>query len=113
MTKIVRSRLIPKRYCVNLFGTIWSRDTSWIDGYVVNHERIHTAQQREMLFVPFYIVYVLEWLVRFAILRNWYKAYMAISFEKEAYTHGRDLGYLRGRRHYAQWRSKKRQNTKK
>ena len=32
------------------------------------------------------------------------KAYMAISFEREAYAHGRDFGYLSGRRRFAQWR---------
>ncbi|MBD5220311.1 MAG: hypothetical protein HDS72_08815 [Bacteroidales bacterium] len=100
---IVRSRLMPPGICLNLFGTFWARDTSWIDKYVVNHERIHTAQQRELLFVPFYILYVLEWLVRLVQERNLHRAYMRISFEREAYTHGNDLSYLAGRRHYA-WR---------
>lgn len=36
---------------------------------------------------------------------NWYKAYMAISFEKEAYARGRDLTYLKERKHFAQWRN--------
>ena len=95
---------MPKRYCLNLFGTYWARDTSWIDRYVINHEKIHTAQQRELLFIPFYIIYVLEWLYRLVQHRNWNKAYMAISFEKEAYAHGHDLNYLPRRKHYAQWR---------
>ena len=101
---IIRCPLIPKHYCVNLFGTFWARDTSWIDRYVINHERIHTAQQRELLFIPFYILYLLEWLLRLAQHRNWNKAYMAISFEKEAYAHGHDLSYLPRRKRYAQWR---------
>ena len=94
---------MPPGICLNLFGTFWARDTSWIDKYVVNHERIHTAQQRELLFVPFYILYVLEWLVRLVHERNLHRAYMRISFEREAYAHGNDLSYLAGRRHYA-WR---------
>lgn len=100
---IIKCRLIPKGICVNLFGTFWTRDTSWIDRYVINHERIHTAQQREMIFVPFYIVYVLEWLFRLLQYRNRHDAYMNISFEREAYTYGHHLGYLRCRKRYA-WR---------
>lgn len=92
---------MPKGICLNLFGTFWVRDPSWINKYVVNHERIHTAQQREMLFVPFYIVYVLEWIVRLIRYRNFHKAYMNISFEREAYSNDRDLGYLRRRPFYA------------
>lgn len=100
---IVKSRLIPKGICVNLFGTFWARDTSWIDKYVVNHERIHTAQQRELLFIPFYILYGIEWLVRLVQYRDSHKAYMNISFEREAYANGRDLSYLQRRRFFA-WR---------
>lgn len=99
--RIVKCRWMPKGICLNLFGTFWARDTSWIDRYVINHERIHTAQQRELLFIPFYIVYLLEWLVRIAQYRNFYQAYRNISFEREAYTHGNDLTYLPRRSRYA------------
>lgn len=98
---IIKSKLIPDGICLNLFGTFWTRDPSWIDKYVINHERIHTAQQREMLFLPFYIFYLLEWLVRIIIHRNATQAYLNISFEKEAYTHGHDLKYLERRKHFA------------
>lgn len=92
---------MPKGMCLNLFGTYWTRDKGWIDRYVINHERIHNAQMLEMLVIPFYIVYVLEWLVRLVQYRSWHKAYMNISFEREAYKNGRDLTYLPARRHYA------------
>lgn len=36
-------------------------------------------------FTLFYILYLIEWLVRFIMLRDGRKAYRAISFEKEAY----------------------------
>ena len=98
---IIRSRIVPKGICINLFGTFWARDTRWIDRFVVNHERIHTAQMRELLFVPFYIVYLLEWLVRLVQYHNWDRAYRNISFEREAYTNGKDLTYLHRRRHFA------------
>lgn len=100
---VVKCRLIPKGICVNLFGSYWARDISWIDKYVINHERIHTAQQRELLFVPFYILYVIEWLVRLVQFRNRHEAYMNISFEREAYANGDNLDYLPNRKLFA-WR---------
>ena len=100
---IICSRIVPDGLCLNLFGTFWARDTRWIDRYVVNHERIHTAQMRELLFIPFYIIYGLEWLVRFVQYRSWGTAYRNISFEREAYTNGNNLSYL-PRRHPFAWR---------
>ena len=100
---IVKCRFVPKGICVNLFGTFWARDTSWIDRFVVNHERVHTAQQRELLFVPFYIVYLIELCVRRFQYSSWNEAYYNISFEREAYTHGHDLEYLKSRPLFA-WR---------
>lgn len=98
---LIKCRLIPKGYCVNILGTFWARDTDWITPRVINHEKIHTAQQRELLFVPFYLLYLIEWLVRLVIYRDSKKAYYNISFEREAYRHGDDLSYLKRRRHYA------------
>ena len=100
---VVKCRFIPKGICVNLFGSYWARDISWIDKYVINHERIPTAQQRELLFVPFYILYVIEWLVRLVQFRNRHDAYMNISFEREAYANGDNLDYLPNRKLFA-WR---------
>lgn len=99
---VIQSRLVPKGICINLFGTYWAKDTGWIDQKVVNHERIHTAQMKELLFVPFYMLYVLEWLVRLAQYRNRDSAYRNISFEREAYSNGDDLDYLQ-RRHRFAW----------
>ena len=95
---IIQSNLVPKGICINLFGTFWARNTAWIDRYVVNHERIHTAQQKELLFIPFYILYIIEWAIRLVQYRNIHRAYMNISFEREAYANGNDLGYLPGRK---------------
>lgn len=71
----------------------------------MNHERIHTAQMRELLYLPFYILYAAEWLVR--MMRNGfnsYKAYQEISYEREAYDNDHNLSYLSSRRPFAQWR---------
>ncbi|MCM1028022.1 MAG: hypothetical protein NC342_00685 [Pseudoflavonifractor sp.] len=101
MSTIIQCPLIPKGICINLFGTFWTRDSSWIDRFVINHERIHTAQQHELLFIPFYILYILEWLVRLIRYRNFHKAYLNISFEREAYANGHNLAYLPSRRPFA------------
>lgn len=103
MTKpvIIKSKLVPKHTCVNLFGTLWTRDKSWIDKYVINHERIHTRQQQELLFIPFYLIYILEWIFRLFQYRNHHEAYMNISFEREAYKHGHNLNYLQDRKLFA------------
>ncbi|MCH5326943.1 MAG: hypothetical protein J1E29_07045 [Duncaniella sp.] len=98
---IIRSRIVPKGICINIFGTFWARDTRWIDKYVINHERIHTAQMRELLFIPFYILYLIEWFVRIVQYRNWNMAYLNISFEREAYANGKNIIYLSSRPRFA------------
>lgn len=98
---IIKSRFAPKGFCINILGTLWARDTSWLDSKVINHELIHTAQMRELLFIPFYLLYVLEWLYRLLEYRNFDKAYRNISFEREAYANGNDLTYLSRRSHFS------------
>lgn len=90
-----------KGYCLNLFGIYFTRDKSWIDRYVINHEKIHDAQQKELLYIPFYLLYILEWLLRLLQYRDKDRAYMNISFEREAYTHGHDLDYLSKRKRFS------------
>ena len=52
----------------------------------------------EMLVIPFYLWYVLEWLIRLPLKG---RAYKNIAFEQEAYRHMDDFQYLSKRRHYA------------
>lgn len=98
---IIKSNLIPDGICLNLFGTFWTKDPGWIDRSIINHERIHSAQQRELLWVPFYLLYLIEWCIRLIQYRNSKQAYFNISFEREAYAHGNDLSYLKKRRRYS------------
>lgn len=107
----IECKLVPKRLCINLFGIYFTGDKSWIDEKVVNHERIHTAQMREMLFVGFYIAYLLEWMVRILQYRNWDRAYRNLSFEREAYANGDDLTYLPRRKFWAWTRYLKQPKT--
>lgn len=106
MNRVIQTKIIPNGICLNLFGMFITQDKSWIDKYVVNHELIHSAQQKELLWILFYIIYLIEWVIRFCQYGNWHKAYMNISFEKEAYSNGNNLNYLKTRKLYAQWHYK-------
>lgn len=101
--KIVKNSLIPFKgfKAINLFGIIFVRREFSLTEVNINHEMIHTAQMKELLYVPFYVIYVLEWIVRLFMTGN---AYRNISFEKEARVSEGNLSYLDVRRHFAQWR---------
>ena len=109
--KVIKNNIIPFPgfLAVNLFGLLFVRKDDWAGcseedkNIVINHEAIHTAQMKELLYVFFYIIYLFEWIVRLFI--NGKDAYDNISFEKEAYAHEKELDYLENRKHYAQWRN--------
>lgn len=66
-----------------------------------NHECIHYAQEKELLYIGFYVLYVLEFVVRLLYYRKWHKAYRSISFEREAYTNQHDITYTTNRKKFA------------
>jgi hypothetical protein len=71
---------------------------------LINHERIHFRQQLELLILPFYIWYILEYLIHRLKGKSSYQAYMSISFEREAYANDNDLGYLKRRKIWRFWK---------
>jgi hypothetical protein len=75
-------------------------DALKVDEVLINHERIHLKQQRELLILPFYILYISEWLFRTVLYRDSYRAYQNISFEREAYANEKDMEYLSKRRFF-------------
>ncbi len=56
---------------------------------LINHEKIHLRQQLEMLIIPFYIVYLIEY---------YKKGYYNVSFEKEAYANEHNNQYISKRK---------------
>ena len=68
------------------------------DVVVMNHERIHLRQQIEMLWIFFFLWYFIEFIIHFIRLKDLDKAYLNISFEKEAYYNQDDLLYLKNRK---------------
>ena len=77
------------------------------DDQTIRHEMIHARQQLEMLILPFYIWYLVEWLIRLVI--NWKMAYMSVSFEREAYQNDDSPTYWNNRKRFA-WLSYLRRN---
>ncbi len=101
--KIIRNNIIPfSGYkAMNLFGVLFVRGNARIDDITLNHEKIHTAQMKEMLYVFFYLWYVIEWFIRLFAFKGAKFAYRNISFEREAYQREGDLTYLSWRKMFA------------
>lgn len=100
--KVIKNRLIPfgKHYkAINLLGMIFVKGD--YDSRLLNHEAIHTAQQKDYCYIGFYILYIFEWLRHLFRLRDFRSAYHAISFEREAYANEADPGYLVRRRPFS------------
>lgn len=96
---VIKNKILPigkKFYAINLFGIIFAKGNC--DKYILNHERIHSRQMLELLVVPFYILYVLEWCIKCIKYRNSYQSYSNISFEREAYQNQKNLDYLKKRK---------------
>lgn len=73
--------------------------------WLVNHERIHLAQQKELLIVPFFILSFLEFLYACVVLRKTsFEAYVWTSSEQEAYRHMYDDTYLERRSLWSQFK---------
>lgn len=105
--KIIYNKLIPFKgfKAINLFGVLFIRKGAKLTKTLINHESIHTAQMKELLYIPFYLFYILEWVFNlFKYNFNNKEAYKNISFEKEAYTKQCKSNYLSFRKHYAMWR---------
>lgn len=106
--RIIRNSILPPNGFagINLFGVLFVRRDTNVNDRLLAHEAIHTAQMRELAYVGFYIIYVLEWLLRLVLHTR--TAYSGLSFEREARGHQRDKHierYLRERKRFAQWRA--------
>ncbi len=69
---------------------------------LINHERIHFRQQLELLIIPFYLLYLINYLINRIKYKSHDKAYMNICFEREAYSMEKDLNYLT-KRNFLAW----------
>lgn len=74
------------------------RDKKSLENQVfMNHEKIHARQQLELLLLPFFLWYGIEYLI-LRLKYNHDRAYRNIVFEREAYKMQTDLDYLKFRK---------------
>jgi DMSO/TMAO reductase YedYZ heme-binding membrane subunit len=99
MFVIVAKYLIPNGYRgLTLFPFVFIKYAFDRENKVlVNHEKIHLRQQLELLVLPFFVWYFIEYAVRLLQYKNANLAYRNISFEREAYANELDLDYLKTR----------------
>jgi len=99
MFLVVNKYLLRKRFVgVTLWPFIVMRTPELKEDIVfINHEKIHIRQQAEMLVLPFFIWYAVEYFIRLIQYRDNYVAYLNISFEREAYARECELRYLEKR----------------
>jgi len=99
MVVIVTKYLIPKGFRgLTIFPFVFIKygfDSK--NKVLLNHEKIHLRQQLELLVLPFFLWYFVEYAVRLLQYKNANLAYRNISFEREAYANENHLHYLETR----------------
>lgn len=103
--KIKYNKYIPFEgfSAINVFGVIYAKHGTYISPTTIRHERIHTAQMKEMLYIFFYIWYGIEWFIRFLCTLDSHKAYKSMGFEKEAYSNQHKMVYIEDERKFWNW----------
>ena len=109
--KIIYNRCIPfgKYLGIHLIGKRFVRkelETDMIRSItirkeVIYHEQRHTAQMQELLYIPFYLIYIFWHIKLLFKTRNNTEAYRQNPFELEAYANDHNLNYLQTRKRFA------------
>ena len=97
---IVISKLPATAMAVYPF-MIFKNQKASVISRIIRHELIHFHQQLELLVLPFYVLYFLNYLFNLLIYQDHDKAYRNICFEVEAYANDDNPDYLLQRRMYA------------
>lgn len=79
-------------------------EKSKADKLLIRHEIIHLRQQLELLVLPFYIFYLVNYLYNRMIYSDHYEAYKNIVFEREAYANDAFPDYLARRKFFSWWK---------
>jgi hypothetical protein len=105
---IIENSWIPKAlswfidiWAITLYPFIICRGK--LDERTKTHEIIHLQQQKELLLIGFYLLYVGFWFWYLIRSRSSQLAYACIPFEREAYDNDSDWVYLLNRKPYS-WR---------
>lgn len=105
--KIIQNKWInkfipfPTFRAANLFGVLFVRGSRPLTNRTLNHERIHTEQWKELLWIGFLLWYLIEWIIRLFAFKGRKYAYRNISFEREAYANDKNQDYLKTRDRFA------------
>ena len=83
---LVHNRVIPfgSYRAVTLFPFVFYKGTA-LNDRERRHETVHLWQQAALLVVPFYVLYLLFWLIGLLRFRSQARAYRSIPFERSAY----------------------------
>lgn len=83
---MIHTRRFPAKgfHAITLFPVVFYND-GVLTEREVRHETVHLCQQEALLVVPFYLLYLLFWLVNLIRFRSFHRAYRAIPFERSAY----------------------------
>ena len=69
---VIHNKILPfhRFAAINLFGIRFVNRGIRVTPTLINHEKILTAQMLELLVVFFYLLYVVEWLLRLLRLKS-------------------------------------------
>lgn len=97
---IIRNNLFPlKGYtAMAVWPFVFVRRDVVLTDVVTNHERIHGRQQVECLWIPFFFIYGVCYVILLFVYWNHGEAYRHVPFEREAYGHQHEMGYLSRRK---------------
>ena len=100
---LISKYIVPKGFLgITIFPFIFLKEkTLKADKTLINHEKIHLIQQAEMLLIFFFLIYGIEWFLKFLKHKNGYLAYKNLSFEREAYQNENDFNYIKNRKFWA------------
>ncbi|MCC8146833.1 MAG: hypothetical protein LIO93_10460 [Bacteroidales bacterium] len=100
--KIIYNKYLPIKgfVAINLFGLVLAQKSFHpLSKTTINHERIHTQQMKEMLYIFFYIWYLIEWMIKLLLYGS--KSYYNLSFEREARENEQDMNYSKERKPFS------------
>lgn len=84
---------------INLFGILFTKNKN-LSKRTINHERIHTKQMKEMLFIFFYLWYAFEYIIIRLFHSKQNDTYHDVSLEEEAHNNDDNQDYIYLREHY-------------
>ena len=100
---LIFRHIIPKQFTgLTLWPFVFLKEKELKhDKVLLNHESIHLKQQLELLILPFFVCYGLEFLWKLLVYKHRYLAYRNLSFEREAYENEKNLNYIQPRKPYS------------